>query len=95
MGNILFHLYEPFISIWALPSHIVATNLAETLVGYWVITLHCLIIAGTNFCRCFKVLDLTQLYVPHCTRLAVAHRHTEVSSKYEDIRGKPLPSIMR
>jgi hypothetical protein len=56
MGAIFFHFVEPFVSIWALPSYILAYAVLEALISYWEVTFRSLIIVGRDLSTCLKVL---------------------------------------
>jgi hypothetical protein len=63
MGAASSHFIEPFVSIWALPSYILASTVAETLICYWEVTFRSLIIAGRSLSTCLKVLYFVYIYI--------------------------------
>jgi hypothetical protein len=71
MGGVSFHFYEPFISIWAVPSYVFGNALPMTVVSYWILTFRSLIIAGTSFSTCLKVLCFTFTCMVVCQKISL------------------------
>jgi hypothetical protein len=63
MVTTCFHFYDPFVSIWALPSYIFATGLSQTVFSYWEVTFHILIIGGRSLSTCLKFLHYIYIYM--------------------------------
>jgi hypothetical protein len=56
MGCICFHLYEPFVPIWAVPTYMFGTAVQNTVISYWSVTFRSLTTAGRSLFTCLKVI---------------------------------------